>query len=92
MLHWVTGQMQPRGSPSLLSHSGCVWEGAGCALGGLRGKISAHGVKESCFNWERKGRERNVKTTQTFLSLQGCRSPACSSGGKTAPWERDLSS
>ena len=61
-----------------------------CTKGGLRGKISAHKVKESCFNWEGKGRERNVKTTQTFLSLQGCRSPAHSSGGKTAPLERDL--
>lgn len=54
------------------------------------GQNNAHGAKESCSNWEGKGRERNVKTTQTFLSLQGCRSPACSSGGITAPLERDL--
>lgn len=28
-----------------------------CAKGALRGKISAHGAKESCFNWEGKEEE-----------------------------------
>lgn len=42
--------------------------------GGLRGQISAHGAKERCFSWEGKG----GKTAQTFLSLQGCQSPALS--------------
>lgn len=58
-----------------------------CTGGGVRGKINAHEAKESCFNWEGKGRERNVKTTQTFHSLQGCWSPACSSGGKLHLWK-----
>lgn len=58
-----------------------------CMKGGLRGKINAHGVKESCFNWEGKGREWNVKTTLTFLSLQGCQSPARSSGEKLCLWK-----
>lgn len=42
--------------------------------GGLRGQRSAHGAKECCLSWEGKG----GKTTQTFLSLQGCQSPALS--------------
>lgn len=28
-----------------------------CAGGGVRDKINAHEAKESCFNWEGKGRE-----------------------------------
>ena len=61
----AAGSKQPRGM-----RVGKIERAAGTE-GGLSGNTSAGGVKESCFNWEGKGRERNVKTTQTFLSPTG---------------------
>lgn len=43
-------------------------ERTACMKGGLRGKISAHGAKESCFNWEGKGEECKNHTDIPFLT------------------------
>lgn len=86
---WVVGAKPGRGPGTLpwtgratwvptapTTHGMCVvkMERTAGRKGGLRGQISAHGAKELCFNWEGKG----GKTTQTFLSLQGCQSPPLS--------------
>lgn len=74
--HFALDRQSHMGPTAPTTHGMCVvkMERTAGRKGGLRGQISAHGAKERCFNWEGKG----GKTTQTFLSLQGCQSPALS--------------
>lgn len=70
------GRHSPVGPHCPHPHLECVvkMERTADRKGGLRGQRSAPGAKERCFTWEGKA----GKNTQTFLSLQGCQSPALS--------------